>query len=213
MKTPAQVFFRSCVDLTAALHLSSSSYWPDDFMGQQMIFFYGGLPCCCVCRSVFWLFSACLQMRFRVCPGFKGHRLIIHSSPLSANQFPAHYPHTHTRTHVGGKLLCCDSCPASFHPECLEMEMPEGPWSCSDCRAGKKPHYKQIVWVKLGNYRYAGSTCHRAETYTSLRVFLKGRIRLHLAEHNWCPNVHGYWRVWKRKKIRCNFFSQFPIWE
>nr|XP_046243901.1 histone-lysine N-methyltransferase NSD3 isoform X5 [Scatophagus argus] len=54
----------------------------------------------------------------------------------------------------GGKLLCCDSCPASFHPECLEMEMPEGVWSCSDCRAGKKPHYKQIVWVKLGNYRW-----------------------------------------------------------
>uniref|UniRef100_A0A8C5E4C6 Histone-lysine N-methyltransferase NSD3 n=1 Tax=Gouania willdenowi TaxID=441366 RepID=A0A8C5E4C6_GOUWI len=54
----------------------------------------------------------------------------------------------------GGKLLCCDSCPASFHPECLEMEMPEGAWSCTDCRAGKKPHYKQIVWVKLGNYRW-----------------------------------------------------------
>uniref|UniRef100_A0A8C9Z1H9 Nuclear receptor binding SET domain protein 3 n=1 Tax=Sander lucioperca TaxID=283035 RepID=A0A8C9Z1H9_SANLU len=54
----------------------------------------------------------------------------------------------------GGKLLCCDTCPASFHPECLEMEMPEGAWSCSDCRAGKKPHYKQIVWVKLGNYRW-----------------------------------------------------------
>ncbi|XP_041855275.1 histone-lysine N-methyltransferase NSD3 isoform X7 [Melanotaenia boesemani] len=54
----------------------------------------------------------------------------------------------------GGKLLCCDSCPASFHPECLEMEMPEGAWSCNDCRAGKKPHYKQIVWVKLGNYRW-----------------------------------------------------------
>lgn len=51
-------------------------------------------------------------------------------------------------------MLCCDSCPASFHPECLEMEMPEGSWSCSDCRAGKKPHYKQIVWVKLGNYRW-----------------------------------------------------------
>ncbi|XP_040052367.2 histone-lysine N-methyltransferase NSD3 isoform X2 [Gasterosteus aculeatus] len=54
----------------------------------------------------------------------------------------------------GGKLLCCDTCPASFHPECLEMETPAGPWSCSDCRAGKKPHYKQIVWVKLGNYRW-----------------------------------------------------------
>uniref|UniRef100_A0A8C2PM42 Histone-lysine N-methyltransferase NSD3 n=1 Tax=Cyprinus carpio TaxID=7962 RepID=A0A8C2PM42_CYPCA len=53
----------------------------------------------------------------------------------------------------GGRLLCCEACPASFHPECLNMEMPEGTWLCGDCRAGKKPHYKQIVWVKLGNYR------------------------------------------------------------
>jgi len=104
------------------------------------------------------------------------HHLIIHSSslciPISHNA--CIYTHTHTlkthiythtfthihvyiHTNVGGKLLCCDTCPASFHPECLEMETPEGAWSCSDCRAGKKPHYKQIVWVKLGNYRYAGA--------------------------------------------------------
>uniref|UniRef100_A0A7M4DYU9 Histone-lysine N-methyltransferase NSD3 n=1 Tax=Crocodylus porosus TaxID=8502 RepID=A0A7M4DYU9_CROPO len=54
----------------------------------------------------------------------------------------------------GGKLLCCESCPASFHPECLNLEMPEGCWNCNDCKAGKKLHYKQIVWVKLGNYRW-----------------------------------------------------------
>ncbi|KAF0878356.1 NSD3 methyltransferase, partial [Crocuta crocuta] len=53
----------------------------------------------------------------------------------------------------GGRLLCCESCPASFHPECLSIEMPEGCWNCNDCKAGKKLHYKQIVWVKLGNYR------------------------------------------------------------
>ncbi|KFP76905.1 Histone-lysine N-methyltransferase NSD3, partial [Apaloderma vittatum] len=53
----------------------------------------------------------------------------------------------------GGKLLCCESCPASFHPECLNIEMPEGCWNCNDCKAGKKLRYKQIVWVKLGNYR------------------------------------------------------------
>lgn len=58
----------------------------------------------------------------------------------------------------GGRLLCCEACPASFHPECLNMEMPEGTWLCGECRAGKKPHYKQIVWVKLGNYRYVRST-------------------------------------------------------
>uniref|UniRef100_A0A8C9T3K7 Histone-lysine N-methyltransferase NSD3 n=1 Tax=Scleropages formosus TaxID=113540 RepID=A0A8C9T3K7_SCLFO len=54
----------------------------------------------------------------------------------------------------GGRLLCCESCPASFHPECLNIEMPEGTWCCSECRAGRKPHYKQIVWVKLGSYRW-----------------------------------------------------------
>lgn len=51
-------------------------------------------------------------------------------------------------------MLCCESCPASFHPECLGIEMPDGCWNCNDCRAGKKLHYKQIVWVKLGNYRW-----------------------------------------------------------
>lgn len=111
-------------------------------------------------------------MRFRVCPGVPGHRLIIHSSSLykSTPRPLSTQTHTYICTHVGGKLLCCDSCPASFHPECLEMEMPEGPWSCSDCRAGKKPHYKQIVWVKLGNYRYAGSTCHAAEPCTAFSL-------------------------------------------
>ncbi|XP_053515874.1 histone-lysine N-methyltransferase NSD3 isoform X6 [Artibeus jamaicensis] len=54
----------------------------------------------------------------------------------------------------GGRLLCCESCPASFHPECLSIDMPEGCWSCNDCKAGKKLRYKQIVWVKLGNYRW-----------------------------------------------------------
>ncbi|KAF5892023.1 histone-lysine N-methyltransferase NSD3 isoform X2, partial [Clarias magur] len=54
----------------------------------------------------------------------------------------------------GGRLLCCEACPASFHPSCLNMEMPEGAWLCSECKAGKKPRYKQIVWVKLGNYRW-----------------------------------------------------------
>ncbi|KAG7484718.1 hypothetical protein MATL_G00052960 [Megalops atlanticus] len=54
----------------------------------------------------------------------------------------------------GGSLLCCESCPAAFHRECLNIEMPEGSWFCNDCRAGKKPHYKEVVWVKVGRYRW-----------------------------------------------------------
>lgn len=56
---------------------------------------------------------------------------------------------------VGGSLLCCEACPAAFHPDCLNIEMPDGSWFCNDCRAGKKLHFQDIIWVKLGNYRYA----------------------------------------------------------
>ncbi|KAG8128430.1 hypothetical protein E2320_015267 [Naja naja] len=28
----------------------------------------------------------------------------------------------------GGSLLCCESCPAAFHRECLSIDMPEGSW-------------------------------------------------------------------------------------
>ncbi|XP_060792461.1 histone-lysine N-methyltransferase, H3 lysine-36 specific isoform X2 [Neoarius graeffei] len=54
----------------------------------------------------------------------------------------------------GGSLLCCESCPAAFHRECLNIDMPEGSWFCNDCRAGKKPHYREVVWVKVGRYRW-----------------------------------------------------------
>uniref|UniRef100_A0A8C8DRT5 Histone-lysine N-methyltransferase NSD3 n=1 Tax=Oryzias sinensis TaxID=183150 RepID=A0A8C8DRT5_9TELE len=87
---------------------------------------------------------------------YKSHYLLTESNraELKLPMIPSPSSATKKNVGKGGKLLCCDSCPASFHPECLEMDMPEGAWSCSDCRAGKKPHYKQIVWVKLGNYRW-----------------------------------------------------------
>ncbi|XP_061585454.1 histone-lysine N-methyltransferase NSD3 isoform X1 [Cololabis saira] len=87
---------------------------------------------------------------------YKSHYLLTESNraELKLPMIPSPSSATKKNVGKGGKLLCCDSCPASFHPECLEMDMPEGAWACSDCRAGKKPHYKQIVWVKLGNYRW-----------------------------------------------------------
>ncbi|XP_055776025.1 histone-lysine N-methyltransferase NSD3-like isoform X3 [Salvelinus fontinalis] len=76
------------------------------------------------------------------------------SSPVNVNWCFLCTRATKKNIGKGEKLLCCALCPASFHPECLEMAMPEGAWSCRECRSGRKPHYKQIVWVKLGNYRW-----------------------------------------------------------
>ncbi|KAK7934446.1 hypothetical protein WMY93_005342 [Mugilogobius chulae] len=87
---------------------------------------------------------------------YKSHYLLTESNraELKLPMIPSPSSATKKNIGKGGKLLCCDSCPASFHPDCLEMDLPDGPWSCSDCKAGRKPHYKQIVWVKLGNYRW-----------------------------------------------------------
>uniref|UniRef100_A0A3P8PKN8 Nuclear receptor binding SET domain protein 2 n=1 Tax=Astatotilapia calliptera TaxID=8154 RepID=A0A3P8PKN8_ASTCA len=61
---------------------------------------------------------------------------------------------------AGGQLLCCESCPAAFHPDCLNIAMPDGSWFCNDCRAGKKPKYRDIIWVKLGTYRWWPAEIH-----------------------------------------------------
>ncbi|KAJ0044205.1 hypothetical protein NL108_008122, partial [Boleophthalmus pectinirostris] len=92
-----------------------------------------------------------------------GSETITNSALICTNHYHAKKNHSH-HSHVnvswcfvcskGGQLLCCESCPAAFHPDCLNIAMPEGSWFCNDCRAGKKPKYRDIVWVKLGTYRW-----------------------------------------------------------
>ncbi|XP_021923850.1 histone-lysine N-methyltransferase NSD2 isoform X3 [Zootermopsis nevadensis] len=55
---------------------------------------------------------------------------------------------------MGGSLICCDLCPTSFHIECLRLSPPEGGFICEDCDTGRFPLYGEIVWVKLGAYRW-----------------------------------------------------------
>ncbi|XP_072913947.1 histone-lysine N-methyltransferase NSD3 isoform X1 [Hemitrygon akajei] len=89
---------------------------------------------------------------------YKSHYLLSESNRstelLKKPMIPPSPSTTVKKCGKGGRLLCCESCPASFHPECLNIEMPEGNWYCNDCKAGKKSRYKEIVWVKLGIYRW-----------------------------------------------------------
>ncbi|XP_061047804.1 histone-lysine N-methyltransferase NSD2 isoform X4 [Eubalaena glacialis] len=91
-----------------------------------------------------------------------GCSVIASNSVICTNHFTArkgkrHHAHVNVSwcfvCSKGGSLLCCESCPAAFHPDCLNIEMPDGSWFCNDCRAGKKLHFQDIIWVKLGNYR------------------------------------------------------------
>ncbi|XP_012266706.2 histone-lysine N-methyltransferase NSD2 isoform X2 [Athalia rosae] len=54
----------------------------------------------------------------------------------------------------GGSLICCDTCPTSFHPECLGIDAPDGAFICEDCETGRLPLYGEVTWVKLGTYRW-----------------------------------------------------------
>ncbi|XP_014272236.1 histone-lysine N-methyltransferase NSD3 isoform X1 [Halyomorpha halys] len=94
------------------------------------------------------------------------------SEILSISQIicPKHYvPHRKGLHHVnaswcficaiaqpiaGGSLICCDLCPNSFHAECLKISPPEGAFICEDCETGRYPLFGEIVWVKLGTYRW-----------------------------------------------------------
>lgn len=55
----------------------------------------------------------------------------------------------------GGDLICCETCPTSVHLKCLKIELGEDDtYICDDCESGRCPLYDEIVWVKLGNYRW-----------------------------------------------------------
>lgn len=55
---------------------------------------------------------------------------------------------------IGGSLICCETCPTSFHAECLKITPPEGSYICEECETGRLPLYDEVVWVKLGSYRW-----------------------------------------------------------
>lgn len=55
----------------------------------------------------------------------------------------------------GGDIICCDKCPTSVHASCINVNLNEDDtFICEDCETGRFPLYDNIVWVKLGKYRW-----------------------------------------------------------
>lgn len=121
----------------------------------------GKLLRCIQCPTAYHVGEFCIAAGSEILPGYN----ILcskHFQPL-----PSQRHHSHVNLswcficNRGGSLLCCESCPAAFHAECLKMDhTPEGSWYCHDCARGKRPLYGDIIWVKLGNYRWwPGEIC------------------------------------------------------
>ncbi|XP_044734089.1 nucleosome-remodeling factor subunit NURF301, partial [Chrysoperla carnea] len=56
------------------------------------------------------------------------------------NEVPIHYDDHCRVCHKLGDLLCCETCPAVFHLECVDpplVDVPEEDWQCSICKAHK----------------------------------------------------------------------------
>ncbi|XP_061102875.1 LOW QUALITY PROTEIN: histone-lysine N-methyltransferase NSD2 [Conger conger] len=114
-----------------------------------------------------------------------GSEMLTSGNIICTNHFTAKKGYSH-HSHVnvswcfvcskGGSLLCCESCPAAFHPDCLNIAMPDGSWYCNDCKAGKKPKYRDIIWVKLGNYRWWPAEVRHPRTVPSNIQHLRHEI-------------------------------------
>ena len=53
----------------------------------------------------------------------------------------------------GGELLCCDSCPSSYHIHCLNPPLPEipnGEWICPRCTVNQPSRSHAPVAMETG---------------------------------------------------------------
>ena len=49
----------------------------------------------------------------------------------------------------GGALICCESCPASFHVDCLKIPdlNPEAKYFCDNCETGRMHLYGEVSYM------------------------------------------------------------------
>lgn len=53
-----------------------------------------------------------------------------------------------------GSLVCCELCPAAFHPKCINYVDSDDVFICQECKDGRLPLYNTIVWARVGTYRW-----------------------------------------------------------
>ncbi|XP_067928328.1 histone-lysine N-methyltransferase NSD2-like isoform X2 [Watersipora subatra] len=119
---------------------------------------------CIRCPTAYHTGDFCIGAGSKVIAGYN----MICCNHLVKDKKGSHHTHINVNwcfnCSQGGTLVCCETCPAAFHMECLtanEKPCSEGAWYCTDCRHDVHPRYGDIVWVKLGGFRWWPSeVCH-----------------------------------------------------
>lgn len=116
----------------------------------------GALAKCLKCPSAYHLQVACLPAGTRlvsqtqlICPR--------HLSDKEKQNEKASKPVNIDFCNVcsqNGNLVCCESCPSAFHPECINYEESDEKFICQECQDGRLPLYNSIVWARVGAYRW-----------------------------------------------------------
>ncbi|CAJ1935736.1 unnamed protein product [Sphenostylis stenocarpa] len=97
----------------------------------------------CPLPYVFWHFNCKLGILAYVC--LRLLELRSHTLPMSGGladlvkMYVLNYYYECVICDVGGNLLCCDSCPRTYHLQCLDpplKRIPNGKWQCPSCFEG-----------------------------------------------------------------------------
>ncbi|KAH6942322.1 hypothetical protein HPB50_003908 [Hyalomma asiaticum] len=97
-----------------------------------------------------------------------------------------------------GGELGCKGCPAAFRETCLGLQTtPEGAFVCPDCLDWKHPKYGDILWVKLGCYRWwPAQVCLPADVPTNIQALKHEPIGCFAVRFYGSQNY--YWTNWHR---------------
>ena len=150
----------------------------------------GRLIRCVRCPTAYHL-SGCLVAG---CMPITSH-LMVCAKHFMPNKNKAHHSHVNVNwcfvCSIGGTLICCESCPAAFHPECISYEgIPEGHFFCKDCTDSKALLYGDIVWVKLGMYRLVSLflICFLSLLLSNrIKFVVSSLVSVEQVQHGWLP--------------------------
>lgn len=148
------VLIKSAKNFTCPLHFCLTCYsdQPLPIDARSLKLTQRQLLKCIKCPTAFHNDMSCVAAGTEILAGHSvvcpSHRSIKYDKQINVNWCFS--------CNQGGDLICCETCPAAFHVKCVDNppSSEEEMYFCYDCSSRKHLHYGDIIWIKLGRYRW-----------------------------------------------------------